>query len=75
VVVKRYKDTYSFEADPWEDEAPFHMTTPSPAPTIAATLVGAQSVAELVRAEPVRRKRPRSPVTTPRRSQRRRRVR
>ncbi|CAP93804.1 hypothetical protein PCH_Pc16g11340 [Penicillium rubens Wisconsin 54-1255] len=40
VVVKRYKDTYSFEADLWEDEAPFHITTPSLAPTEAATLVG-----------------------------------
>ncbi|KAJ5277968.1 hypothetical protein N7524_004121 [Penicillium chrysogenum] len=75
VVVKRYQDTYSFEADLWDDEAPFHMTTPCPAPPEAATLVGAQSVAEPVRAEPVRRKRARSPVTTPRRSQRRRRVR
>ncbi|KAJ5282922.1 hypothetical protein N7505_000902 [Penicillium chrysogenum] len=81
MVVKRYKDTYSFEADLWEDEAPFHITTPSPAPTEVATLVGVQPVdAELVdtepvRSEPVRRKRARSPVTTPRRSQRRRRVR
>jgi hypothetical protein len=85
VVVKRYKDTFSFEADLWEDEAPFYMTTLSPAPTKAATLVGIGSVdteparaeparaeparAEPARAEPARRKRARSPVTTPRRSQ------
>ena len=77
VVVKRYKDTYSFEDDLWGDEAPLHMTTPSPAPTEVATLVGVEPVrAEPVRAEPVRRKRARSPVTTPpRRSERRRRVR
>ena len=80
VVVKRYKDTYSFEADLWEDEAPFHVTTPSPAPVDAepvdAEPVRAEPVrAEPVRAEPVRRKRARSPVTTPRRSHRRRRVR
>jgi hypothetical protein len=62
VVVKRYKDTYSFEADLWEDEAPFHITTPSLAPTEAATLVGVGLVdmepvraeADPVRAEPVR---------------------
>ncbi|KAJ5251872.1 hypothetical protein N7489_002282 [Penicillium chrysogenum] len=44
IVMKRYKDTFSFEADLWEDEAPFHITTPSPAPTKVATLVGVEPI-------------------------------
>ena len=55
VVMKRYKDTFSFEADLWEDKAPFHITTLSLAPTEVATLIGVEPVrAEPVRAEPVR---------------------
>jgi hypothetical protein len=76
MVIKRYKDTFSFEADLWEDKAPFHITTLSPAPTKVATLIGVEPVraepvraepvrSEPVRSEPVRRKRARSPVTTP----------
>ncbi|CAI7631821.1 unnamed protein product, partial [Penicillium viridicatum] len=37
VVVKRYKNTFAFEDDPWDDGAPLHMSTPSPVPTEAAT--------------------------------------
>lgn len=93
VVVKRYKDTYPFEEDPWaHEDAPLHLSTPSPVPTEAATFMEARPVetgpveAGPVEAGPmeagpamavrsVRRKRARSPVTTPRRSQRRRRIR
>jgi hypothetical protein len=77
VVLKRYKNTFVWEADPWDHEAPLHISTPSPLPATRPSPVAAELVAaEPIIVGPVRRKSARFPGTTlPRCSQRRRKMR